>query len=408
MVFSLQDEAVAIEQVLPSEKSATKESKADSEARRKLRQKKKEEKKKRIKSIKQFFGPVVQTKPELDEVDEEDASKNKDEEDIPMVQFRLEGLKHRINIIDPTTEMILAQREAGKNIREADDDHHKRRMIAPRPAVKKHKTMNTDQRIFARVQGTMGLSCLRAVQQAYKERERAEKQAAKMEYILSMRNQQDQAKERIRIYKDEKRNAALKKREQDHNKVVETIEKQELQRLTYLEKRQEARNHSSHFSNQLRKEHTFIQDFGIQNTSVSNALIRHDRQSRIEDKLGAQIENVKSYKELEKDQVDMVKRYLEHRQLMRQTESAVNRAALDTKMLQDANDRLLEAKSRVAQQKARKENVRAVYPLPSTSAHSLPPVYDKNEEPMIGLDRWNTLINIQSGRAGKHPTLATM
>lgn len=47
-------------------------------------------------------------------------------------------------------------------------------------------------------------------------------------------------------------------------------------------------------------------------------------------------------KDIEREQQEIVKKYLQHRQLMRQSENAMTKAALDTKMLQDANDRVFE------------------------------------------------------------------
>ena len=47
-------------------------------------------------------------------------------------------------------------------------------------------------------------------------------------------------------------------------------------------------------------------------------------------------------KDMEREQQEIVKKYLQHRKMLRQTENAMARAALDTKMLQDANDRVYE------------------------------------------------------------------
>ena len=46
----------------------------------------------------------------------------------------------------------------------------------------------------------MGLSCLHAVQQAYKDREKAEKTAAKMSFIIQQKEERQAARHRIKIY----------------------------------------------------------------------------------------------------------------------------------------------------------------------------------------------------------------
>ena len=80
---------------------------------------------------------------------------------------------------------------------------------------------------------------------------------------------------------------------------------------------------------------------------------------------------------------------MEHRKTMRQTEGSVSRAALDAKMLQEANDQLMAARSRVAQQKARSANVRAAHPMQTTQP--LPPIVDDKTNSRAMLQRWNTV-----------------
>lgn len=54
--------------------------------------------------------------------------------------------------------------------------------------------------------------------------------------------------------------------------------------------------------------------------------------------LTLQIEKVEAMKDLEREQQEIVKKYLQHRKMLRQTENSMARAALDTKMLQTASD----------------------------------------------------------------------
>ena len=124
----------------------------------------KNEKPKR-KDIKQFFGPVVNTVPSP----EPDFGQT---EDVPIINFRLKGLKKKICITDPTMDMIIARKEVGQDVRLAEDEYHCHLDHMPRPCIKREPTMTTDQRLFHKVQGTMGLSCLHAIQQAYKDREK--------------------------------------------------------------------------------------------------------------------------------------------------------------------------------------------------------------------------------------------
>ncbi|KAL4218950.1 leucine-rich repeat and IQ domain-containing protein 3 [Mactra antiquata] len=390
-------EQIAIETVLPQDSNEKLEAMSKKKSRKK---KERIQPRKVVKSVKQFFGPVVESVP-TPEVE----TRHEDEtDDMPVTEYRLRGYQPHIMYIDPMAEMILAKQEAGRLVRDAEIEHHRKVQELPTPRVKSQKKgMNNDQRIFARAHGTMGMSCLFAVHQAYKDREKAEKTASKMEYIMSMREERDRAKERIKMYHEEKRSNALKQRDMERAKTLENLEKREMLRLNYLDKRHEIKNKSADLTKSFRQDFTFVTEFSNQHTSVSNALMRHDRQAKVEDQLQQKTDFVQGASSTEKEQKDVVKKYLEHRQLMRQTESAMARATLDTRLLQEVNDRMLEAKTRVAQQKARRDTVQAFYPLPvmtpvPTSSSAPPPIAH-------GLTRWDSNMSVSHGRVGKHPTL---
>ncbi|KAL5011315.1 hypothetical protein ScPMuIL_009866 [Solemya velum] len=396
---SLYDDSNAIETVIPSESLE----KVDSGMKKKSKRRKKEKEttRKVVKTVKQFFGPVIESTASQEESVKSDES----EDEAPLTNYRLKGYKPNINLIDPTTELILTKQEAGRVVRDAEADHHRKVQELPRPKIPPRKSLTTDQRMFARVHRTMGMSCLFAVHQAYRDREKAEKSAARMEHILSLKDERDRAKERIRLYHEEKRNHALKQRDYERARMLDSLEKRELMRLSYLDRRQDIRNKSSGVSRSYKADHTFLTEFSNQHTSVSNALMRHDRQSQYDDQIMSKSDFVRTNKSSEKDQQETVKKYLEHRQLMRQTESAMARASLDTKMLSEANDRVMFAKSRVAQQKARTETVQTFYPLPQTtpapitqSSCSAPPLVDYSS-------KWENGSLLSQGRVGKHPTM---
>jgi hypothetical protein len=407
---TLYDEAIAIETILP-DSTLDKIGSARLDTRRSRRKKKKEPQRKILKSVKQFFGPVVESEKH------EDVPSEVSGEDIPITEYRLRGMKPELSFVDATTEMILEKQEAGRLVRDAEDVIHIRARDAPKPKITPRKTVTTDQRIFSRVHGTMGISSLLAVHQAYQDREKAERAAAKMEHILNLRDERDRAKERIRLFQDEKRNQALKKRDQEKARMLDALEQREMKRLSYLDRKQDFKARSSDMTRSVKADFTFITEFSNQHTSVANALMRHDKQAKQEDVFNQKSDMVQGHRSSKMEQQDVVKKYLEHRQLMRQTESAMTKNALDARMLQEANDRLMEAKQRVAQQKARRETVQAFYPLPQTlnpapissntpnapvaSTQSLPAT------PAAGASRFEANVMMSQGRLGKHPTLVT-
>ncbi|KAK7504361.1 hypothetical protein BaRGS_00004227 [Batillaria attramentaria] len=386
---TLQDEAETLEPTFrPTARSAL-----DQTARE--RRKKKEEKPKtqRIKSVKQFFGPVVDTKP--------DYSEDGDEEDemIPVTNYRLQGSQPNLLLADATTDMILSRIESGRFVREAEAERVQRVKALPPPTRPHYDFKTDDQRLFSKVHGTMGLSCLVAVQKAYKDREKAEKATARMEYILAMRDERQRAKERIHMYHDEKRNQAIRRRDQDRARILDQMEKQELKRLNYLDRQHESKSRAVDLAKSFQADNTFMTEFNSQHTSVSKALLRHDRQARLEDKLSSRKGQVQTLRNTEVDQQETVKKYMEHRQLMRQTETAMSRAALDTRMLQETTERMMEARQRVAHIKQKEATVQAFYPLPPSN---VPPAISTAP---AGMSRWEAGVISQQGRVGRHNTV---
>ncbi|XP_046360900.2 uncharacterized protein LOC124138349 [Haliotis rufescens] len=390
---SLQEDAVAIETIFSMD--AHERSTLTDSVRRPRRKKKRDEganRPRKVKSVKQFFGPMVET------VEEEDQGEV-GEDDTPITHYRLRGKRPNIHLVDTTTEMILERKEAGRQVREAEAEHHRKIMDAPLPRLVLPKHTTTDQRIFARVHGTMGMSCLFAVQKAYKDREKAEKAAAKMEYILNMREERMRARDRINMYHEEKRNQALKKRDRDRVRMLDSLERHELQRLNYLDRRMEVKNKANDVAKSHRIDQSFVTEFNNQHTSVSNALLRHDRQAKVEDLVQSKKRFVLDKKCDEGEQQTMVRKFMEHRQLMRQRETSTTRAALGTKLLQETNERFIEAQQRVSHLKTRRAIVQAFYPLPPnnvpSSAASAPP----------GISRWEASAMLSAGRIGRHHTM---
>ena len=237
--------------------------------------------------MKQFFGPVVQTEPD------EEGKDMEDEDELPVTQYRLRGRQPTVVLADATTDMILSRMEAGKHVREAEAERVQKMHAEMPPVVAPHSFVTNDQRLFARVHGTMGLSCLFAVQKAYRDREKAEKATAKMEYIMAMREERQRAKERIHLYQDEKRNQVIRKRDQDRARILDQMEKRELMRLNYLDKQQEIKGRANELSKTLHADNTFMTEFNSQHTSVSKALLRHDRQARFEEKVTTRKDKVR-------------------------------------------------------------------------------------------------------------------
>lgn len=254
----------------------------------------------------------------------------------------------------------------------------------------------------------MGLSCLQAVNIAYKERERAERQAIQSQIVLSAKDAREMSTHRIKMYKKEKRASVMRNRQRDHARTEDVIERRETRVKQHLEFSNQKRQNTANVKSNRKNEQVFLRDFSVQNTSVSKALMRHDRLTGMEETTRLKTELVLERENDHKTQKEIVRKYMEHRQQMRQMDSALSRSALKTRAIQEANDRLLEAQWRVAQKKALSAHVhqsqhdRRLY----EHTHLFPVLPNTQVQDLTGMDRWYTSLAMVDGRIGKHhPTL---
>ncbi len=359
----------------------------------------KRKKKMEMKTVKQMLGRLPE---DVLEREQESEEWEEEEEDIPPVKFRISGLKSLLHEGDLFQELVILKREIGRDMRHSHqtviDKYEK-----PKSKPVKKKRPNADQRLFTRVQGTMGMSCLRAVQQAYRDREKAEKHASKQDYVARLREQREEGRRRAHNILEDRRLHAIKQRDIALNEIADCLEKQVTREQTDLASRKHKRAKSHEITKNFNRDVKFATDFLGQQTSISNALQKHDRSNKTDERLQSKVVLVQSHREKQENQTDLVRRYLEHRKLMRQAQVAVERAALDTRMLQEANERMLEVRSRVDKQKQKTESAKAFFPLPKAATHPVLPPVEREGKP----DKWHTLIGMYDGRVGNHPTLVT-
>ena len=105
---------------------------------------------------------------------------------------------------------------------------------------------------------------------------------------------------------DEKRSNTLRSRVNDKKHVLDRMERQATITSQMLNNNLDGRTRSSLYKKQIYRERTFINDFNVQNTSVSNALMRHDKQAIIEDRGNSNLERVQSVKVEEYEQRKIV------------------------------------------------------------------------------------------------------
>jgi len=334
-------------------------------------------------TVQVLLGPVVDTHPRTE------CEPSETEGEPKKLRFRLSGLRAPIQIVDPLREMLISKQEAGKDVREAAREIERKAAEEPRKIAIKRQTVTTDQRLFIRTHGTMGLACLRAVQHAYRERERADAVSSKAFTVAQLREDREQAKERMKIFKQEYKEASLRRRVRDGVRTAEALKERQAKEVTEHERLSTARAVTAEQVKSRRADLAFLTDFHCQHTSISNALQRHDRVSQRDERVQEIEETVRKEKEVSQDQQALVRRYMEHRQLLRQAETAMARAELNTHLTREANQRKAAAKERVAQIKARNQETQEFYsPTVTHAPAKLPPLAVVSPEQM---NVWNDL-----------------
>lgn len=354
------------------------------EKRTKERQKRRSKGRDRIgkyTTVKVFFGPVMETHQRNDcEGCEREREPNK-------IRFRLSGFCPPMQKVDPLREMLISKQDAGKEVRLAAREIERKAAEESRKVAVKRQTITADQKLFIRTHGTMGLACLQAVQYAYRERERAVAVSSKATAVAQLRENREQAKERIKAFKQEYKEASLRRRVRDGTRTAEVFKERQAKKEIEHERLSTARAVTAEQIRSRRSDLAFITDFNCQHTSISNALQRHDRVSQ-KDERAHEIEDlVRRERELSQDQQALVRRYMEHRQLIRQAETAMARAELDSHLSREAGQRYAAAKERVAQIKARNQETSEYYSPPVTHAPAkLPPLAVVSP---VHMDAWN-------------------
>ncbi|CAD5121284.1 DgyrCDS9815 [Dimorphilus gyrociliatus] len=351
------------------------------------------EEKKRVQrpSVRHFFGPVVNPPNSPEAEDEDDAPEN--------TNFRLRGFKPVRNKLNPTAQLLIDKRNAGLDVRHGMSEAHEAidKKLFIKPVSKKKQKSGESSQMVKKLFEDSSFSCLRAVHTAYSDRQKAEKLAHQLEVVMSMKEEREAARRRVKAAQEQKRTNALIWRERELKSLQESLQKRQELHRTALMRATAHRSKSTAISRFRQRERTFVSDFAVQNTSVSNALMKHDRSTVKEDQLHSKSEMVSAYRQQTAEQAAIVQRYLEHRQLLLQNDRALSRANIDAKMLQEANSRLGEARDRVQKLKNRQNTISDVLPpvtAPFPTEDERSDISRKKFSSQIKSNRSNTVLPV--------------
>lgn len=299
------------------------------------------------------------------------------------VPFRLSGSQAPCthDFIEESTIQAL---EAAQDIRESLREAERRMKSLPNPVIQKNYPITTDQKLFIRTHGTMTLSCFRAVDQAYKDRDRAEQLAGKITRIRSMK-QRKQASARVRKHnKLLSLEKVLADKLEHKNKVLSVLgdEKTQLQmRHEEITSRRATREKERE---QRKKEVTFTNEFVCQNNAVAKALASHSMSTAREQTVNMKSTQVRTIKEKASRQKEIINRYHEHRSLLLQSQASLSRSKLDSDLMQRTTQLKSEAKRRVTGLKQQHITKEVSTPCVATAPPKLPPLA------VVAETQWNT------------------
>eukprot|EP00794_Sanderia_malayensis_P016083 gene16083-17706_t len=292
----------------------------------------------------QFLGPVSLAGKKV-KFEEEHAGALG--EDVDMIPFRLSITEPPRMKGDYLEDAMIKTVELARDIRESIRVFERRRVTVPKIVAEKQSPVTTDQKLFIRTHGTMALACFRAIDQAYKDRNRAETRLKRSARVRGMKLAKEASCVMLKKNKSEAiekmvmRNAEMKRElttelERKQGKLME-------RQKTYVADRTASRVTEK----QHKKERRSMVEFVCQNNAVAKALAKHQMTSNREKIVGEKAEMLEDVKIESERQKEMIRRFYDHRSLVLQSENAIRRSMLNDQLALRTAEREKEAQLRV-------------------------------------------------------------
>ncbi|CAH2311035.1 Hypothetical predicted protein [Pelobates cultripes] len=278
-------------------------------------------------------------------------------------QFRLLGLSSTVYESDGSKELLAANEESARDIRESIQLFHSTVHDKAQPAHRV-KTLKQSSSSSLETGDAMKMQPLYAVDKAYENRQKYDIQMKKRNLVMQVYNNKIQAKSNVQGFHEEKRKHVKEQNEKDSIIFQQDIEQNQLTRLNFIKTAKQRQKQFSQEKQQKASEHSFVKEFNAQHTSVSNTLLKHDRMLKSGAKTQEKIRFVQSLKENEEKQKSLLKCLKEHRRLTLQIENSAEKEALNSVVLENALDRLQEARGHVASIKVQQVTAAPMFKIP--------------------------------------------
>ncbi|MGH0162972.1 UNVERIFIED_CONTAM: hypothetical protein FKN15_001869 [Acipenser sinensis] len=285
--------------------------------------------------------------------------------DLDELGFRLPGSKAFFHQADPVREMLISHRENGREIRFAIDQFHSASQdAAAKPKINYCPPVSMEKRLIARSYASISLTPFQVIEKAYRDRQKAENLNLKADWVAQARVTRVEAQNHIKGYLETRNSSALNKSEKDSLQLQEAMERHKTNdsKLIQLARQRHARFLEE--KKQRAAENAQVKDVISQNISISNAMLKYKILERKYALRQEKIDLVMTCKLKQEERMQLVHKYMEHRKLAIQTEAHFEKMAIDSRLVQKANDRLKQVRAKVASQKAHRATLVAMQPVP--------------------------------------------
>lgn len=246
-------------------------------------------------------------------------------------------------------DMMKEKHDDFKNIKDMLFECHKRvneqrEDIKP---VSSEKPVTNDQRFFQKAFGNMNFGCLRAIDKAYMDRNLVDAKHNARKKVEKLREQNKYSLQRVEYYKEDK----IKETKEAINQEIEkksTYDMKFTEDFNQLKEQvAKTKKRRDHVNQNRRRDVSLAVEFSKQHLSVSKALQKHEYMTYKEAKSKENNEYINKLKSNKEAQRDLVRKYMQQRNVLRLIQSNNDRAIINKRLRDDNEEEERNAKLRV-------------------------------------------------------------
>uniref|UniRef100_UPI00398E79C8 leucine-rich repeat and IQ domain-containing protein 3-like isoform X3 n=1 Tax=Pristiophorus japonicus TaxID=55135 RepID=UPI00398E79C8 len=287
-----------------------------------------------------------------EEVDEEEDEEEDDEEDADKDILEMFTSLAIIQPSGPAGDRRLHRHAAGADVRLGIQQLHEMLRNKPQPKFTYQPPITLNKRLYAKSYGCMNLAPFKAIQKAYRDRDKAVKQRVRVHLIRQLKAVDDQAKSKLREQALTRNYDPFRKYKEDQARGVKILLQRKIDRAESLKLVRQSNFLFLEEKNWRESDHQLAKTFNSRYTTMSEALLKRKIRAKNENIHQQNFERVQNIRKQANQLKEEIKDFMMHKQLVMQLENNAARTATNTILLQASKERLLNARSRVAALKA--------------------------------------------------------